>query len=159
GAPVPSGIHSKWEKMSKSKGNIIDPLEITDSYGADAMRMALCASATYTRQIDLDRRRFEEYKNFTNKVWNGARFVFMHLESLSQEKVVEGLNLSLLSLEDRWILSLLNRTFQEVNYHLAGYSFDRAAMLAYEFFWKEFCAYYVELTKPLLFDKAGTLEH
>jgi valyl-tRNA synthetase len=156
GQPIPPDVHSKWEKMSKSKGNIIDPLEIIDSYGTDAMRMALCASATHARQIDLDRRRFEEFKNFTNKVWNGARFVFMNLDSLTPEEFAKGIDFSQLTLEDRWILSLLNRTIRDVNKHLTDYAFDRAAMTAYEFFWKEFCAYYVELVKPFLFGKAGS---
>lgn len=158
GQSLPPGVHSKWEKMSKSKGNIIDPIEIIDTYGTDAMRMALCSSATYARQIDLDRRRFEEFKNFTNKIWNGARFVFMNLEGLSAEALAKGLNLSLLSLEDRWILSLLNRTIQNVTNYLEEYAFDKASAAAYEFFWKEFCAYYVEMTKPLLFGKIGTAE-
>ncbi len=158
GKPVPSHVHSKWEKMSKSKGNIIDPIEIIDAYGADAMRMALCASATHARQIDLDRRRFEEFKNFTNKVWNGARFVFMNLETLKPTDLVTGLVLDELALEDRWIFSLLNRTIRDVNTQLADYAFDKAAMTAYEFFWKEFCAYYVELVKPILFGKSGTAE-
>jgi valyl-tRNA synthetase len=158
GQPLPPNVHSKWEKMSKSKGNIIDPLEIIDTYGTDAMRMALCASATHARQIDLDRRRFEEFKNFTNKVWNGARFVFMNIESLSAEQFATGIDLNTLALEDKWIISLLNRTVQDVNKHLADYAFDRAAMTAYDFFWKEFCAYYVELVKPMLFGKIGTPE-
>jgi len=156
GEPLPSDVHFKWEKMSKSKGNIIDPLEIIDSYGTDAIRMALCASATQARQIDLDRRRFEEFKNFANKVWNGARFVFMNVESLSSSQLQNGLDVQLLSLEDRWILSLLNRTIQSVNEHLNAYAFDHAALTAYDFFWKEFCAYYVEMVKPFLFDKMGT---
>jgi valyl-tRNA synthetase len=155
GSPVPPEVHSKWEKMSKSKGNIIDPIEIIETYGTDAMRMGLCASATQARQIDLDRRRFEEFKNFINKIWNGARFVFLNIESLSSETFAEGLNLDALALEDRWILSLLNKTIQSVNAHLADYAFDRAAMTAYDFFWKEFCAYYVELVKPVLFGKIG----
>src|SRR3990167_6175294 len=83
GSPLPSDVESKWEKMSKSKGNIIDPLEIIDEYGTDAMRLALCSSVTHARQIDLDLRRFEEFKNFANKVWNGARFVFMNLEGFT----------------------------------------------------------------------------
>ena len=99
--------------MSKSKGNVIDPLEILDSFGTDAMRMALCASATQARQIDLDRRKFEEFKNFANKVWNGARFVFMNIDSLSVENFSLGLDESLLALEDKWILSLLNKTIKE----------------------------------------------
>lgn len=158
GGPIPSDVHSKWEKMSKSKGNIIDPLEIIDTYGTDAMRMALCASATQARQIDLDRRRFEEFKNFTNKVWNGARFIFLNIETLSAESFAKGLDLEVLALEDKWILSLLNRTIQDVEKNLADYMFDKAASTAYDFFWKEFCAYYIELVKPILFGKAGTEE-
>jgi len=156
GQAVPSHIHSKWEKMSKSKGNIIDPLEIIETYGTDAMRMGLCASATQARQIDLDRRRFEEFKNFANKIWNGARFVFQNIEDLSPEEFAKGVDKKSLALEDRWILSLLNRTIQDVNQHLSIYAFDKAALTSYDFFWKEFCAYYVELVKPVLFGKAGT---
>lgn len=164
GKPVPADVLSKWEKMSKSKGNVIDPLEIIDQYGTDAMRMALCASASQAREIDLDRRRFEEFKNFANKVWNGARFVFMNLESdatgnlppLSAEEFSEGLDEKLFSLEDRWILSSLNHVIKAVNTYLSAYQFDQSAAKAYDFFWKEFCAYYVEIAKPVLFGKVGT---
>jgi len=147
GEPLPKDLLSKWEKMSKSKGNVIDPIEVINSYGADAMRMALASSATRTPQIDLDRRRFEEFKNFANKVWNGSRFVLMHL-TISSEKLMEGLEE--LSLEDRWILSLQSRTINEMNTHLERQHFDRAAMRCYNFFWDEFCAYYVEISKPTL---------
>lgn len=164
GKPVPKDVFSKWEKMSKSKGNIIDPLEMIDQYGTDAVRMALCASATQARQIDLDRRRFEEFKNFANKIWNGARFVLMNLQEneaqkqagLSPKEFSQGIDEAILSLEDRWILSTLNRTVQSVNQHLERYEFDQAALEAYDFFWKEFCAYYVEISKPVLFGKVGT---
>lgn len=155
GAPVPPEVTSKWEKMSKSKGNVIDPIEIIDTYGTDAMRLALCSVATHARQIDLDLRRFEEYKNFINKMWNGARFVFMHLEGIV---IGNGIDRHLLSLEDRWILSRLNQVNAALNTHLSGYAFDRAAQEAYHFFWDEFCAYYLELVKPTLFGKAGTPE-
>jgi valyl-tRNA synthetase len=155
GKPAPKDIFSRWEKMSKSKGNIIDPLEIIDEYGTDAMRMALTASATQAREIDLDRRKFEEYKNFTNKVWNGARFVFMNLGGKELE---DGLNEQLLALEDKWILSKLGHIIKQVNKHLDSYSFDQSAVEAYDFFWKEFCAYYVEIAKPVLFGKVGTDE-
>lgn len=158
GKPLPSGVQCKWEKMSKSKGNVIDPIEIIDSFGTDAMRMALCASATQARQIDLDRRKFEEFKNFANKVWNGARFVFMNIESLSPKSFAKGIHTDLLTLEDKWILSLLNKTIDEVNKHLGEYSFDKAALTAYDFFWKELCAYYLELSKPVLSNKSGTPE-
>lgn len=156
GAPTPPDVHSKWEKMSKTKGNVIDPLAIIDEYGTDAMRIALAASATYARQIDLDLRRFEEFKNFANKIWNGARFVFMNIEDLQAEELAKGLNHNLFGLEDRWILSVLNRTIIEINTHFTDYAFDRAAMRSYEFFWNDFCAVYVEAAKPILFGKIGT---
>ncbi|MCB1134734.1 MAG: valine--tRNA ligase [Chlamydiia bacterium] len=161
GKAPPSDVQSKWEKMSKSKGNVIDPLEIIDQYGTDATRMALTASCTQARQIDLDRRRFEEFKNFANKVWNGARFVFMNLDGdhpLTVEAFNQGLDEKALKLEDRWMLSVLNRTVREVNEMLSRYTFDQSALKAYDFFWKEFCAYYVEIVKPVLFGKSGTPE-
>lgn len=161
GKPMPSDVQCKWEKMSKSKGNIIDPLEIISDYGTDAMRMALCASATQAREIDLDRRRFEEFKNFANKIWNGARFVFMNLDGdapLKSQEFSQGLDESLLGLEDRWILSKLNQTIKSVNNRLHNYQFDQAAMEAYDFFWKDFCSYYLEISKPILFGKVGTAE-
>ena len=155
GETPPAEVHSKWEKMSKSKGNVIDPLEIIDTYGTDAMRIALCFVATHARQIDLDRRRFEECKNFINKIWNGARFVFMHLEDFSPKN---GIDPNHLSLEDKWILSRLNGVTASITSHLESYTFDRASADIYRFFWDEFCAYYLELVKPTLFEKAGTAE-
>ena len=156
GGPLASGVQFKWEKMSKSKGNVINPIEMIDLYGTDAIRMALCASATQARQIDLDRRRFEEFKNFANKVWNGARFVFMNLETLTKESFAEGLDEALFTLEDRWILSKLSEAIQGTNDYLQEYQFDKAALCAYDFFWKELCAYYVEMSKPFLTEKVGT---
>lgn len=162
GKALPSDVHCKWEKMSKSKGNIIDPIEIIEQYGTDAIRMALCASGSQAREIDLDLRRFEEFKNFANKIWNGARFVLMNLEgdgnnsSLTAQELGEGLDENLLALEDRWILSMLNRTVATVNEKLSLYLFDQATNEAYDFFWKEFCSYYVEIAKPCLFGKSGT---
>lgn len=158
GKPVPKDVEFKWEKMSKSKGNVIDPLEIIEDYGTDAMRMALCASATQAREIDLDRRKFEEFRNFTNKVWNGARFVLMNLADLTSEELSKGIDLSTLQLEDRWILSKLSEVVSLVNQKLESYEFDQAALAAYDFFWKEFCAYYVEFSKPVLFGKKGSVE-
>jgi valyl-tRNA synthetase len=166
GTPTPKGVFSRWEKMSKSKGNIIDPLEIIDQYGTDAMRMALCASASHASQIDLDRRRFEEFKNFANKIWNGARFVFMNLEAdeegtlpaLTTEGFSKGLDEGLFTLDDKWILSAMGAVVKEVNRLLTEYSFDQAAMAAYDFFWKEYCSYYVEVNKPFLFGREGTPE-
>jgi valyl-tRNA synthetase len=166
GAPLPKDVKFRWEKMSKSKGNVIDPLEIIDEYGTDAMRMALTASASQAREIDLDRRRFEEFKNFANKVWNGARFVLANLEGdlergqspLTAEELEQGLDMSILRLEDRWIFQRLSSTIEKVSQALAHYHFDQAASLAYTFFWNDFCAYYVEINKPILYLKEGSLE-
>lgn len=160
GKPLPKDVISKWEKMSKTKGNVIDPLEIIDSYGADAMRMALMSSLTHARQIDLDRRKFEEFKNFANKMWNSARFVFMNLEpsqqglpGLSSEELSQGLDTNLLGLEDHWILNALNQTIAQSTQHFNNYEFDKLSQLLYAFFWDKFCAYYVEIVKPVLFGK------
>lgn len=155
GAPVPADVEFRWEKMSKSKGNVIDPLEIIEEYGTDALRMTMCASGTQAREIDLDLRKFEEFRNFANKVWNGARFVLMQTETLTSDDLETGLDEKLFTLEDRWILSCLNQTIETVNAALTGYHFDQAAMTAYDFFWKDFCAYYVELSKAILFGKTG----
>ncbi len=158
---LPKDVFSKWEKMSKSKGNIIDPLEIIDEYGTDAMRIALTSSVTHSRQIDLDRRKFDEFKNFANKIWNATRFIMQNLEenkekklpSLTSKDIEKGLSLKNLSLEDKWILSRLNQTIKdEINY-LENKIFDKAAMEPYHFFWDDFCAYYLEMTKPYLFGK------
>jgi valyl-tRNA synthetase len=154
GEPLKAGVMSKWEKMSKSKGNVIDPLEIIEAYGADALRMALCTSVTDSTQIDLDRRRFEEYKNFSNKMWNAARFVLMHLEGLS----LEPLDRSLLTVDDRWILRELNLVAQNVNERLECLDFDDAAHMIYSFFWDQFCAYYLETSKPYLAASYKNLE-
>ncbi|MGD2170450.1 MAG: valine--tRNA ligase, partial [Chlamydiota bacterium] len=159
GEKIPKDVFSKWEKMSKSKGNVIDPVEIINEYGADAMRMALTSSVTHARQIDLDRRKFEEFKNFANKIWNGARFIFMNISDLPKEELSKGLDSSLFTLEDKWILSLLNKNISLVRKYLDSYQLDKAANLAYEFFWKEFCAYYLELIKPTIFGKQLTVAH
>jgi len=161
GEKLPQDVNSRWEKMSKSKGNVINPLEICDLYGTDACRMALCASATQSREIDLDRRKFEEFKNFANKIWNGARFIFMNLEGdspLLSEELSSGLDEELFHLEDKWIFSHLNRVIQDVTRLIEEFSFDQAALQAYDFFWKEFCSYYLEIAKPVLFGHTGTNE-
>ncbi|MBS0654444.1 MAG: valine--tRNA ligase [Verrucomicrobia bacterium] len=164
GGELPKEVSSKWEKMSKSKGNIIDPLEVIEKYGADAIRMALASSTTEAPQIDLDMRRFEEYRNFANKIWNSARFVFLNIDAsetgpaLSSESFSQGLDLTLLALEDHWILGRLASAIQEINKHLQAYAFDKVTAAIYDFYWNEFCAYYLEICKPVLFGKQGTRE-
>ncbi|MCH9632437.1 MAG: Valine--tRNA ligase [Chlamydiae bacterium] len=158
GTTPPKDVHSKWEKISKSKGNAIDPREIIDLYGTCAMRMALTSTSCQLQQIDLDRRKFEEFKNFTNKVWNGARFVLSHLQAIDSKQLQKGLDLNRLQLEDRWILRRLTETTAEVTQSLDTYQFDKAAQKAYEFYWNDFCAYYLEIVKPYLYEKTGTKE-
>ena len=166
GETLPSDVSYRWEKMSKSKGNVIDPIEVIQDYGTDAMRLALARSLTHSRQIDLDYRRFEEHKNFANKIWNGAKFVLMNLTSsenpslppLSKEAFAEGLDPSLFTLDDRWILSLLSRMIQEMNQCFDDFTFDRATQLVYDFFWNDFCSHYLELVKPFLFGKIGSAD-
>jgi valyl-tRNA synthetase len=153
GAPIPKDVHSRWEKMSKSKGNVIDPVEIARQYGTDAMRMALVATNPQARQIDLDRRRFDEAKNFMNKVWNGARFVLMNLTGerpLLGADLSSGLDSAKLGLDDRWILERLAQATRDVQGSLERFSFDQAAHAAYSFFWDDFCSVYVETAKPAL---------
>ncbi len=155
GEKLPSDLNSRWEKMSKSKGNVIDPISMIESYGTDAVRITLASLATQAQQIDLDRRRFEEFKNFANKLWNGARFILIHTESLQIEKEEQ---IEIGSLEDRWIISRLNKTVGEINHHLSKYAFDKAVALSYNFFWNELCAYYLEIVKPTLLGKAGNIK-
>jgi valyl-tRNA synthetase len=156
GEPLPLNVESKWEKMSKTKGNIIDPIQVIATYGTDALRITLCSSATQARQIDLDQRRFEEYKNFANKIWNGSRFVLSHLNDLTASVFAEGLDASLFGLEDEWILSCLHQITEQMNQAFEAYAFDQAAHHIYEFFWNDFCSNYVEMIKPVLFGKRGT---
>ena len=156
GEPQPKDVFSKWEKMSKSKGNVIDPIEVIAEYGTDAMRFALTSTVTHARQIDLDRRRFEEYKNFANKLWNATRYIVQGIDDL--DDLSGGLDYNLFTLDDKWILSRLESTIAGINHKFTNYIFSEAAKEIYEFFWDEFCAYYLELSKPYLFSKTGTKE-
>jgi len=153
GEPIPSDVYSRWEKMSKSLGNVIDPREVIDEYGTDAVRMALIATNPQARQIDLDRRRFQESRNFVNKLWNGTRFVLMHICGERPLDVAALAHVSIAgsqALEDRWILSRLDMAIDEASQALEDFSFDRLAQVVSRFFWDDFCSYYLELSKPAL---------
>lgn len=158
---LPKEIHSKWEKMSKSKGNIIDPIEMIDLYGADAVRMALASSLTDSRQIDLDRRRFEEFKNFSNKLWNASRFVMMNLKELDQEgaltceDLLTPIDTASLKLDDQFILSRLQKLIASATNALEAFDFDAYAIEIYTFLWDEYCAYYLESCKPYMSKKVN----
>jgi len=178
------------QKMSKSKGNVLDPLDIVDgitldalldkrtsglmqpkladkiakqtrnefpegieSYGTDALRFTFCSLASTGRDIKFDMGRVEGYRNFCNKIWNAARYVLDKGEDCGQNgEAFE------LSLADRWIISQLQRTEAEVTRQLEQFRFDLAAQALYEFIWNQYCDWYLELSKPVLWDEAAPVE-
>ncbi len=137
------------QKMSKSRGNVIDPLEVIDRYGTDAFRFTLAAFAAQGRDIKMSEKRVEGYRHFINKIWNAARFALMHLEGAHDLPAAAEL-----SLADRWILSRLANAAQETRRALDAYRFNEAAAALYRFVWHEFCDWYLEAAKPALQDPA-----
>ncbi|WP_333984755.1 valine--tRNA ligase [Ectopseudomonas khazarica] len=180
------------QKMSKSKGNVLDPLDIVDgitldellekrtsgmmqpklaekiakqtraefpegiaSYGTDALRFTFCSLATTGRDVKFDMGRVEGYRNFCNKLWNAANFVIENTDG--QDTGVNGEEVELSSV-DRWIISQLQRTEAEVTRQLDAFRFDLATQALYEFVWDQYCAWYLELVKPVLWDENAPLE-
>jgi valyl-tRNA synthetase len=137
-------------KMSKSKGNVIDPLSVIESYGTDAFRFTLAAFAAQGRDIKMSEKRVEGYRHFINKLWNAARFAMMHLERGYEDVTLENL-----TLPDKWILSRRQHVTDEVTTALDSYRFNEAAGAIYNFVWHEFCDWYLEAIKPTLYDKEG----
>ncbi|WP_136798238.1 valine--tRNA ligase [Desulfosediminicola ganghwensis] len=139
------------KKMSKSTGNVIDPLEVMAQYGTDAMRFTLTAFAAQGREIKLDEDRIEGYRHFINKIWNAARFALMHVGECdnSVKKVVE--NPKELPLVHQWILSRTATTIESVRRGLDEYHFNEVASANYQFIWGEFCDWYLEWIKADLF--------
>ena len=149
-------------KMSKSLGNGIDPLDIIDSHGADAMRFALAQMTTLTQDVRMpiekmtlpDGRKvnsspkFDIGRNFCNKLWNASRFAMSNLENIAAVDKLE------LELEDRWILSRLHKTIAEVTQQLDEFKFSEPINALYKFFWNELCDWYLELIKPRMWDDA-----
>jgi valyl-tRNA synthetase len=153
------------QKMSKTKGNVIDPLEIIDRFGTDATRFTLAAMAAPGTDIAFNESRTDGYRAFANKIWNAARFMFMNVDRIGlvwgqpPSAVRPGqspgsgagvAHFDRQTLEDRWILSRFNRVAADVNDALATYRFHEAANRIYDFFWGEFCDWYLELIKPRL---------
>ncbi len=139
------------QKMSKTRGNIIDPLEVIDAYGTDALRLTLTAMAAQGRDIRLSMDRIAGYRNFCNKLWNAARFTLMNME----DDLPEMPSRDQLSLCDRWILSRLNGVNRKVDKALEEYRFNDAALALYQFTWHELCDWHIEVIKPALTDGAG----
>ena len=140
---------AQGQKMSKSKGNVIDPLTVIDQYGTDAFRFTLAAFAAQGRDIKLAEERIAGYRNFCNKVWNAARFTLMNLDGFDPAGITLGeLNLSQ---GDQWILHRFNETVRETNQALTEYRYNEAANGLYQFTWSEFCDWYLELSKQDLY--------
>ncbi|MBI4666792.1 MAG: valine--tRNA ligase [Nitrospinae bacterium] len=142
---------AEGQKMSKSKGNTIDPLEVMSQYGSDAMRMTLTALAAQGRDIKLSENRIEGYRNFANKLWNASRFALMNLAGFDFSKTTVARDD--LELADRWILSRLQDTVTAARQALDEYRFNEAAGVLYQFTWGEFCDWYLEIIKPRLYGK------
>lgn len=181
------------QKMSKSKGNVLDPIDLIDGigleelvakrteglmqpqleqkiekftresfpdgitgYGTDALRYTYYSLASTGRDIKFDLGRMEGFRNFCNKIWNASRYVIMNTEEKAIQFTatdVESLQIdNNLSLADRWILSRLQQTVGEVHDHMTNYRFDLMSQVIYDFFWNEYCDWYVELSKPVLWD-------
>ncbi|MDA8885355.1 valine--tRNA ligase [Porticoccaceae bacterium] len=182
------------QKMSKSKGNVLDPLDMIDGidiesllekrtgnmmqpqqaakiasrtrkqfpdgvepHGADALRFTLCALASTGRDINWDMKRLEGYRNFCNKIWNASRYVLMNAtgEDGDQDCGQDNSDNYKLTLADRWIMSRLQSAESEVTAAIDSYRFDLAAQALYDFVWNEYCDWYLELSKPVLWDENG----
>jgi valyl-tRNA synthetase len=140
---------AQGQKMSKSKGNVIDPLTVVEEYGTDAFRYTLAAFAAMGRDIKLSTDRIAGYRNFANKLWNASRFALMNLQDFNPE----GRSLADLDLSaaDQWILTRLKETAEATNKALADYKFNDAAGTLYSFTWHQFCDWYIELAKDDLY--------
>jgi valyl-tRNA synthetase len=143
---------ARGEKMSKTRGNVIDPLEVMDRYGTDAFRFTLVALAAQGRDIRMSDDRVEGYRNFMNKIFQAGRFVRMHVDAETSRELPEEL-----SVVDRWILSRLQRVIDEVRRGIEDYRFNDAGQAFYQFTWHEFCDWYVEMIKPSLSPEADPL--
>jgi len=146
---------SKGQKMSKSKGNVIDPLVMIEKYGADAFRFTLAAFAAQGRDIKFSEDRVEGYRHFINKIWNAMKFIMSFANLRTKEEVkLEDLKI----LKNRWIFSKLSDAIYETNRALSAYRFNDAAGAVYQFLWHEFCDWYIELSKVILYSEKENKE-
>ncbi|MFH0810462.1 MAG: valine--tRNA ligase [Pseudomonadota bacterium] len=150
---------AEGQKMSKSKGNVIDPLSIIDVFGTDSFRFTLAAFAVQGRDVRLSEERIAGYRNFINKIWNAARFTLMNLTDFFELRADEMQTVpEAASVYDRWILSRLGRVTEDVERALEDLRFNEAAGAVYQFVWHEFCDWYLELIKPVLYERPGSAE-
>lgn len=143
---------SQGRKMSKSLGNGIDPLEIIDQYGTDALRFSLVLGITPGNDIRYMPEKLDAASNFANKLWNASRFVLMNLTDYTQ---IKEMAIEELTKEDKWILSKLNQLVKEINAHIDNFDLGVAIQKIYDFIWNEFCDWYIEMVKTRLYDKAN----
>jgi len=137
------------QKMSKSKGNIIDPLVVLDSFGTDSFRFTLSVLAAQGRDIRLSEERIAGYRNFMNKIWNAARFSLMNLKDCASPSI----NTDTLTLADTWIMSRIGAVADEISSYIDDYKFNDAASITYQFVWHEFCDWYLEMVKLELYSE------
>ena len=134
-------------KMSKSLGNGIDPMDVIDKYGADALRWFLSNGSTAGQDLRFSYDKMDSAWNFINKIWNASRYVIMNLDQVEQPKLPE---LNQLTLADKWILSRLNKTVEQVTHFFDVYDFGEAGRAMYTFIWDDFCDWYIEMSKEIL---------
>ena len=144
---------SQGRKMSKSLGNGIDPLEVIDKYGADALRLTLMTGNAPGNDMRFYWERVEASRNFANKVWNASRFIMMNLE---KAEVPQEIDLNALTGADKWILSKVNKLAEEVTENMDKYELGIAVQKVYDFIWDEFCDWYIEMVKPRLYNEEDT---
>jgi len=143
---------SSGQKMSKSKGNVIDPLILMDKYGTDSFRFTLAAFAAQGRDIRFSEDRVEGYRHFVNKLWNAARFILLNAEGAL---LPDDIDRQKLDIGSRWILSRLSFAAEEIDHSLADFRFNDAASSIYQFIWHELCDWYIEMVKPVLYDESA----
>ncbi len=142
----------KGEKMSKTKGNVIDPLDMIEKYGADSLRFTLAALAAQGRDIRLSEKRIEGYKHFANKIWNASKFVLSNLEKyMVNSNIINDVKTLTLSYEDKWILTKLQKTIKKAEKAINDYRYNDYSNLLYDFFWHEYCDWYLEFTKERIY--------
>ena len=141
----------RGEKYSKTRGNVVDPLDLIDRFGADALRFTLAALTMPGSDLKLSESRTEGYRHFANKIWNAARFALMNLETFKVDEIGQEVPPEDFSLPDRWIRGRLNQVIREVHQSVEEYKFNEATHTLYHFIWHEFCDWYLEMTKLYLY--------